>query len=126
MRLVFWNSLATESVRAGNEKRRALRLSKNQTGEALSIILSIQFHRKVRSQNPKGCYASRKNLKKKNLGFRSHILYPRFEHNYFTKLDDEEKGNIINSLYRYKAIVHCTHLVAGILEHGCKLVYSGH
>ena len=43
MRLLFWNSLATESVRAGNEKRRALRSSKNQIDEALSIILSIHL-----------------------------------------------------------------------------------
>ena len=122
MRLVFWNSLATESVSASNEKRRALRSSKNQTDEALSIILSTHLmYCKVRSHNPKGVYARRKNLKKENLSFRSHILYPRFEHNYFTKLDDEEKGNIMNSLYRYKAIVRCTHLVASILEHGCKL-----
>ena len=29
-----------------------------------------------------------------------------------------EKGNRLNSLY--KAIVRCTHLVARILQHGCK------
>ena len=94
MRLVFWNSLATESVRAGNEKRRALRSSKNQIDEALRIILSIHLmYCKVRSHNPKGGYSSRKKGKK-NLSFRSHLRYPRFEHSCFTKLDVEEIGNI--------------------------------
>ena len=65
MRLVFWNSLATESVRAGNEKRRALTSSKNQIDEALSIILSIHLmYCKVRGHNPKGGYSSRKKGKK--------------------------------------------------------------
>ena len=31
-----------------------------------------------------------------------------------------ENGNRLNSLYWYKAIVRCTHLVARILQHGCK------
>ena len=31
-----------------------------------------------------------------------------------------ENGNGLNSLYWYKAIVRCTHLVARILQHGCK------
>ena len=31
-----------------------------------------------------------------------------------------ENGNRLNSLYRYKAIVRCIHLVARILQQGCK------
>ena len=95
MRLVFWNSLATESVRAGNEKRRALRSSKNQIDEALSIILSIHLmYCKVRSHNPKLRGLLESQERKKNLSFRSHLLYPRFEHSCFTKFDVEENGNI--------------------------------
>ena len=75
MRLLFWNSLATESVRAGNEKRRALRCSKNQIDEALSIILSIHLmYCKVRSHNPKGGYASRKKEEKKSQFSITHIV----------------------------------------------------
>ena len=75
MRLVFWNSIATESVRAGNEKRRALyyvRSSKNQTDEALSIILSIYLYCKMPSHNPKGGYENRKKEEK----------IPVFDHTY--------------------------------------------
>ena len=57
--------------------------------------------------------------KKKNPWFRSRILCPGFERNCFTRLDTEN-GNRLNSLYWYKAIVRCTHLVARILQHGCK------
>ena len=32
-----------------------------------------------------------------------------------------ENGNRLNSLYRYKAIVRCKHLVARILQRGFKL-----
>ena len=45
----------------------------------------IHSHCKVRSHNPKGGCPCRE--KKKNPCFRSHILCPKFEHNYFAKPD---------------------------------------
>ena len=114
MRLVFWNSLATESVRC-NEQRSELRSSKKQTDKALSrIFFHLQY--KVRSHNPKGGRASRKKEKR----------IPVFDHTYciqflnITALQNsiKENGNTLNSLYRYKAIVRCTHVVARILQHG--------
>ena len=70
----------------------ALRSSKNQIDAVLSRIY-IHSHCKARSHNPKGRCACREKKKKKPC-FRSHILCPRFEHNYFTKLDYVQKKRI--------------------------------
>ena len=101
----------------GNEKRRALRSSKNQIDGVLSRIF-IHSHCKARSHNPKGSCACRE--KKKRI--------PVFDHTYCvqglnittSQNSITENGNRLNSLYWYKAIVRCTHLVARILQHGCK------
>ena len=53
---------------------------------------------------------------------------PDFDHTYCVQVLNittsqnsiAENGNRLNSLYWYKAIVRCTHLVARILQHGCK------
>ena len=67
-----------------NEKRRALQSSINQIDGVLSRIF-IHSHCKARSHNAKGGCTCRE--KKKSPLFRSHILCPRFENNYVTKLD---------------------------------------
>ena len=100
-----------------NEKRRALWSRKNQIDRVLSRIF-IHSHCKVRSHNPKGGCACRE--KKKRI--------PDFDHTYCvqglnittSQNSITENGNRLNSLYWYKAIVRCTHLVARILQHGCK------
>ena len=114
--LVFRISFRTDSARC-NEKRRALWSSKNQIDRVLSRIF-IHSHCKVRSHNPKGGCACRE--KKKRI--------PDFDHTYCvqglnittSQKSITENGNKLNSLYWYKAIVRCTHLVARILQHGCK------
>ena len=70
LRLVFWISLTTDLARC-NEKRRALRSSKNQIDGVLSRIF-IHSHCKARSHNPKGSCACRE--KKKRI--------PVFDHTY--------------------------------------------
>ena len=107
----------TDSAKC-NEKRRALRSSKNQIDGVLSRIF-IHSHCKVRSHNPKGGCACRE--KKKRI--------PDFDHTYCvqglnittSQNSITENGNRLNSLYWYKAIVRCKHLVARILQHGFKL-----
>ena len=107
LRLVFWISLTTDSAMC-NEKRRALRSSKNQIDGVLSRIF-IHSHCKVQSRNHKEVAHVARN--KNNPWFRSHILSKVFKQN----------GNRINSLYWYKAIVRYKHLVARILQDGFKL-----
>ena len=53
---------------------------------------------------------------------------PDFDHTYFvqglniptSQNSITENGDRLNSLYRYKAIVRCIHLVARILQQECK------
>ena len=114
--LVLWISFRTDSARY-NEKRRALWSSKNQIDRVLSRIF-IHSYCKVRSHNPKGGCACRE--KKKRI--------PDFNHTYClqglnitaSQNSITENRNRLNSFYWYKAIVRCTHLVARILQHGCK------
>ena len=93
-----------------NEKRMALRSSKNQIDGILSRIF-IHSHCKARSHNPKGGCACRD----PDLTYCVQGLNITTSQNSIT-----ENGNRLNSLYWYKAIVRCTHLVARILQHGCK------
>ena len=101
-----------------SEKRRALWSSQNQIDRVLSRI-SIHSHCKARrSHNPKGGYTYREKKK----------IIPDFDHTYCvqglntttSQNSIAENGNRLNSLFWYKAIVRCTHLVARILQHGCK------
>ena len=102
-----------------NEKRRTLRSSKKQIDGVLSRIF-IHSHCKARSHNSKGGCACRQ--KKKRV--------PYFDHKYCvqglnvttSQNSITENENRLSSLYWYKAIVRCTHSVARILRHGCKLV----
>ena len=104
--LVFWISFRTDSARC-NEKRRAL-----------WSRIYIHSHCKVRSHNPKGGCSCREKEKR----------IPDFDHTYcvqglnITTSQNAitENGNRLNSLYWYKAIARYTHLVARILQHGCK------
>ena len=116
--MVFWISFRTDSARC-NEKRRALWSSKNQIDRVLSRIF-IHSHCKVRrSHNPKGGYTYREKEKR----------IPDFDHTYCvqglntttSQNSIAENGNRLNSLYWYKAIVRCKHLVARILQRGLKL-----
>ena len=99
------------------EKRRALRSSKKQIDGVLSRIF-IHSHCKVQSHHPKGgCICHEK--KKESLISITHIVQGL---NIFTSQNSiTENGNRLNSLYRYKAIVLCKHLVARILQRGFKL-----
>ena len=116
--MVFWVSLTTDSARC-NEKRRALRSSKNQIDGVLSRIF-IHSHCKVRSNNPKGGCACLKK-KKESLVSITHIASKASIASITTSQNSiTENGNRLNSLYWYKAIVRCTHLVARILQHGYK------
>ena len=77
----------------------------------------IHSHCKVRNHNPKGGCACREEKK-----------VPDFDHTYCVQglnittpqNSITENRNRLKSLYGYKAIVRCTHLVAHILQHGCK------
>ena len=109
LRLVFWISITKDSGMC-SEKRRPLRSSKNQIDGALSRIF-IHSHCKVQIRVVIIKEVAHVPRNKKNPWFRSHILSKTFEQN----------GNRINSLYWYKAIVRCKHLVARILQHGFKL-----
>ena len=94
-------------------------LAKNQIDRVLSRIF-IHSHCKVRSHNPKRGCASREKIKR----------IPDFDHTYWVQglnittsqnsMTITENGNWLNRLYWYRAIVRCTHLVARILQHGCK------
>ena len=94
LRLVFWISLTTDSARC-NEKRKALRSSKNQIDRVLSgkFILS---HYKVQSHNPKGGFACREK-KKESLISITHIVQGL---NIFTSQNSiTENVNRLNILY---------------------------
>jgi len=118
MSLVFWNSLAAESVRF-NENRRALRSSKNQIDDALSRILgfftcNVRYGVIIRKE------VVRVARKKKQSHFFDHTYCIQGLNITTSQYSTKENGHKLYSLYRYKAIIRCTHLVARILQHGCK------
>ena len=97
-----------------NEKRMALRATKNQIDGILSRIF-IHSHCKARSHNPKEGCACRE--KKKRVPYFDHTYCVQGLNITTSQNSITENGNRLNSLYWYKAIVRCTRLVARILQH---------
>ena len=91
-------------------KSAAFRSGKNQIDGVFSRIFN-HSHFKARSHNPKGACACRE--KKISLFLITHTV---------SKVSRQLQTSLeYRSLYWYKAIFRCPHLVARILQHRCKI-----